>query len=66
MRSLWALLMAIGLMSTLSGCSYGPMSNCYYQKVDDINDHQIYFDEVYYWYCRDCECRKFVPFGNCY
>ncbi len=67
MRRTWMLMLGVLLLSLPTGCRNGPISNAYYQTVDDINDHpKIYFDDVYYWYCRDCGCRKLVPFGNCY
>ncbi len=69
MRHVLALIFATILLTAISGCSSGPISNAYYQSVDDFNDHvsdTVHFDDVYYWYCRDCGCRKLVPFGNCY
>ncbi len=62
----WVLMLGIAVVGLLPGCSSGPISNAYYQAVDDINDHHVYFDDVYYWYCRDCGCREHIPFGNCY
>ena len=69
MRRAMALVLTAVCLSILPGCSSGPISNCYYQEVDDFNDYvsdNIHFDNWYYWYCRDCGCRKWVPFGNCY
>ena len=69
MRHILALAFVALFLGALPGCSSGPLSNAYYQEVDDFNDHvndTIHFDHVYYWYCQECGCRDHMPFGNCY
>lgn len=66
MRRIWTFILGTALFVILPGCSSGPLSNAYYQAVDDVNDHDCYLDNVYYWYCQECGCREHVPFGNCY
>lgn len=35
------------LIGIVSGCQCCPLTDCYGNVVDDVNDHHIYFDRVY-------------------